>query len=114
MFISRSVRLLSGWVRVRGSSSSPLRWSGLSRSEQAEARPMLLPAPPVWALRSSNVTDDPDTPYDPSLSQLAKTRRRNGGGTLARLVKADAGKRRQRARQMRDRGDDPGAERQEH
>ena len=39
---------------------------------------------------------------------------RDGGGTLTRLIKADAGKRRQRARQMRDRGDDPGAERQEH
>jgi hypothetical protein len=60
------------------------------------------------------VIDDPDTPYDPSILVLAGKRMRDGGGTLARLIKADAGKRRQRARQMRDRGDDPGAERQEH
>ena len=60
------------------------------------------------------MTNDPDTPHDPSIPRLAGTRVRNGGGTLSRQFKAEAGKRRQSARQMRDRGDDPGAERQEH
>lgn len=60
------------------------------------------------------MSNDPDTPYDPSLQVLAGKRVRNGGGTLSRAIGADAAKRRASARQMRAGSDDAGAERQEH
>ena len=60
------------------------------------------------------MSDDPDIPYDPAIPRMAGKTIRQGGGTLSRRIKADAGTRRQRAREMRERGDETGAARQEH
>jgi hypothetical protein len=60
------------------------------------------------------MSDDPDTPFDPTLPRMAGKTIRQGGGTLSRRIKADAGTRRQRAREMRKHGDEAGAARQDH
>ena len=60
------------------------------------------------------MSDDPDIPYDPDILDLAGVKIREGGGTLSRRIKADAGTRRRRAGHMREHGDEAGAARQEH
>ncbi|MBL6081730.1 hypothetical protein JMJ56_27490 [Belnapia sp. T18] len=60
------------------------------------------------------MSDDTDTPYDPSLRPFASRRIRNDGARLGRVLKMGATKRRLRARQMTERGDHHGAERESH
>ena len=60
------------------------------------------------------MSDDPETPYDLSLRPLASKQIRNDSGRLGSLVRADATKRRARARQMSERGDHHGAKRMSH
>jgi hypothetical protein len=60
------------------------------------------------------VNDGQDIPHDPDLPRLAGRRIRDGGGVLSRRLRATAATRRQRARQMRDRGDAAGARREDH
>ena len=60
------------------------------------------------------MSDDPDIPNDPAIPRMAGKRIRQGGGTLSRRMKADAGIRRQHAIQMREHGDEAGAARQDH
>ncbi|MBL6459223.1 hypothetical protein JMJ55_28270 [Belnapia sp. T6] len=60
------------------------------------------------------MSDNPDTPYDPSLRVFASRHPRNDGARLGRMMKADATTRRLRARQMSERGDRHGAERERH
>ncbi|MBL6459159.1 hypothetical protein JMJ55_27945 [Belnapia sp. T6] len=60
------------------------------------------------------MSDDPDTPYDPSLRVFASRHPGNDGARRGRMLKAEATKRRLRARQMSERGDHQGAERACH
>ena len=60
------------------------------------------------------MSDDPDIPHDPNLPRLAGKPIRDGSGVFSRVLRATAATRRQRARQMRDDGDDAGADREDH
>jgi hypothetical protein len=60
------------------------------------------------------VNDNPDVPHDPGLPRLAGKPIRDGSGVFSRVLRATAATRRQRARQMRDDGDEAGADREEH
>src|SRR4051812_38761483 len=60
------------------------------------------------------MSDDPDIPYDPAIPRMAGKKIPKGSGTFSRRIKADADTRRQRARQMREHGDNAGAARQDH
>src|SRR4051794_1811124 len=60
------------------------------------------------------MSDDPDIPYEAAIPRMAGKKIPDGSGTLSRRIKADAGTRRRRARQLREHGDDAGAARQEH
>ena len=60
------------------------------------------------------MTDDPDLPHDSNLKSLVGGRIPDNSGRSSRMLMALAATRRQQALQLRERGDDPGADRQEH
>ena len=60
------------------------------------------------------MSDDQDSPFDRSLPRMAGKRLSDGGGVYSRKLKAAAAIRRERARRMRECGNDFGADRENH